>query len=423
MPTAEENQAAAKDPRVGDRWKCNARGSDWLATVTARDNAKAKAKYTLERDGGKPIEYERTLKDFTSSIYASGWELIERGPAPAAEKPDRDPRIDPVFGDELKCTEGHTREVGQVGKNGLGYECVWYDQYTPGGNRYIREVCSLGEWREINRGAEILAYGDRPAPAAKPERDPYTTPVVGDFWEIGKGGTCAEVQDFDGVRVSVKQGHRLEGQPFDGKLWLYPLTEWINSNRRWTLHRRGDDPAWRPPEERAEQPAPGIKVGDRVRLAPVGEMGNVTSKDDYGVKILFDGDTKPQTFSHRDVEHWLTIIPPAADASTDDEPPTPAPFATYQSDPVEEQHYRDSKYIRSIRAVKGEQSIDVDVYEVLEAFNVTCPARQHALKKLLCAGLRNKGSVMQDLREAEACVRRAMEMQYSREAVAAAKQA
>ena len=47
-----------------------------------------------------------------------------------------------------------------------------------------------------------------------------------------------------------------------------------------------------------------------------------------------------------------------------------------------------SKYLRSIdMPVPGK----VDVYSVLEAFDVRCPARQHAIKKLLCAGLRGKG--------------------------------
>ena len=50
----------------------------------------------------------------------------------------------------------------------------------------------------------------------------------------------------------------------------------------------------------------------------------------------------------------------------------------------------------------------VDVYSVLVAFDVTCPARAHAIKKLLCAGLRNKGSVGQDLVEAYDAIERAM---------------
>ena len=65
-----------------------------------------------------------------------------------------------------------------------------------------------------------------------------------------------------------------------------------------------------------------------------------------------------------------------------------------------------SKYLRQIHLVDGR----ADVYAVLDAFAVTCPARQHAIKKLLCAGLRGKGDELQDLREARDAVDRAVEM-------------
>ncbi len=53
----------------------------------------------------------------------------------------------------------------------------------------------------------------------------------------------------------------------------------------------------------------------------------------------------------------------------------------------------------------------VDVYAVLKAFDVTCPARAHAIKKLLCAGLRDKGDTLQDLREAGDAISRAIEIE------------
>lgn len=75
-----------------------------------------------------------------------------------------------------------------------------------------------------------------------------------------------------------------------------------------------------------------------------------------------------------------------------------------------------SKYIREIyNCVDGTKSL-VDVYAVIEAFKVTCPARQHFLKKVLCAGIRNKGSQLADLREAQDALYRAMELQEGREA-------
>jgi hypothetical protein len=73
------------------------------------------------------------------------------------------------------------------------------------------------------------------------------------------------------------------------------------------------------------------------------------------------------------------------------------------------------KYLRNVVCnVDGK----VDVYAVLEAFDVKCGARQHAIKKLLCSGIRGKGSCLQDLREARDAVERAIQMEESREAAA-----
>lgn len=77
------------------------------------------------------------------------------------------------------------------------------------------------------------------------------------------------------------------------------------------------------------------------------------------------------------------------------------------------------KYLRIIKAVVGGgHPATVDVYCVLDAYAVTCPARAHAVKKLLCAGLRGKGSELDDLREALEAVQRAVELQGQREAAA-----
>ena len=72
-----------------------------------------------------------------------------------------------------------------------------------------------------------------------------------------------------------------------------------------------------------------------------------------------------------------------------------------------------SKYHRTIHGVSEGTAI-VDVYNVLEAFSVTCPACQHAIKKLLCAGLRGKGNRLQDLTEAAASITRAIELEKQR---------
>ena len=66
-----------------------------------------------------------------------------------------------------------------------------------------------------------------------------------------------------------------------------------------------------------------------------------------------------------------------------------------------------SKYLRKITLTEDGC---IDVYAVLLAFGVTCPARQHAIKKLLCSGLRGKGDVLQDLREAHDAITRSIQL-------------
>lgn len=72
-----------------------------------------------------------------------------------------------------------------------------------------------------------------------------------------------------------------------------------------------------------------------------------------------------------------------------------------------------NKYHRKIKTASGE-SATVDIYDVLIAYDVTCPARAHAIKKLLCAGIRGKGDAVQDLTESIACIQRAVELEKVR---------
>lgn len=58
--------------------------------------------------------------------------------------------------------------------------------------------------------------------------------------------------------------------------------------------------------------------------------------------------------------------------------------------------------------------IEADVYDVLVAWNVSCPARHHAIKKLLMAGQRGVKSTLQDLEEARDAVTRAIELERAR---------
>lgn len=56
---------------------------------------------------------------------------------------------------------------------------------------------------------------------------------------------------------------------------------------------------------------------------------------------------------------------------------------------------------------------EIDVYDILKAFNVVNPATQHAIKKLLCAGDRGYKDKVQDLKEALASIERAIELENS----------
>lgn len=53
----------------------------------------------------------------------------------------------------------------------------------------------------------------------------------------------------------------------------------------------------------------------------------------------------------------------------------------------------------------------VDVYDILSAFNVTCPALQHAIKKLLMPGQRGAKNRLADLIEARQALDRAIDME------------
>lgn len=68
-----------------------------------------------------------------------------------------------------------------------------------------------------------------------------------------------------------------------------------------------------------------------------------------------------------------------------------------------------NKYHRTITGIDG-QRVTVDVYAVLVAFDVTCPAIAHAVKKLLAPGQRGHKDKGQDLREAVQSIERAAQM-------------
>jgi shikimate 5-dehydrogenase len=56
------------------------------------------------------------------------------------------------------------------------------------------------------------------------------------------------------------------------------------------------------------------------------------------------------------------------------------------------------------------KGLELDVYDVLKAFEVSNPAIQHAIKKLLKGGKRGYKDVSQDYKEAIQSINRAIEL-------------
>lgn len=63
-------------------------------------------------------------------------------------------------------------------------------------------------------------------------------------------------------------------------------------------------------------------------------------------------------------------------------------------------HYK--KYVKHLETI--------DVYRVLDLFDVTDPCEQHAVKKILCAGIRGAKTAEQDIQEAIDSLNRRLEM-------------
>lgn len=72
-----------------------------------------------------------------------------------------------------------------------------------------------------------------------------------------------------------------------------------------------------------------------------------------------------------------------------------------------------NKYTRTIRNEAGE-SIEVDIYDVLEAFSVHCPAIAHAVKKQLAPGQRGVKTSKEDIVEAVQSLNRAVHLELGR---------
>ena len=159
----------------------------------------------------------------------------------------------------------------------------------------------------------------------------------------------------------------------------------------------------------------GIQLGKwEIAAGWVGKTVGSTTDGDYVVRARYHNPAhieweKRQAAKHvNNPEMKPTVIPiepheSSSSSEMSEETITPTAMNTTYG----------NKYHRTIKGVT-EGSAVVDVYCVLEAFAVTCPARQHAIKKLLCAGLRGKGDSVQDLTEAMESVARAITLEKQR---------
>lgn len=79
----------------------------------------------------------------------------------------------------------------------------------------------------------------------------------------------------------------------------------------------------------------------------------------------------------------------------------------YYKDPYDE-IYEPPKSVNKYE--KRIKNTTIDVYDVLLAYGVTCPAMQHAIKKCLMSGQRGYKDTTQDKREAIQSIERSIEL-------------
>lgn len=70
---------------------------------------------------------------------------------------------------------------------------------------------------------------------------------------------------------------------------------------------------------------------------------------------------------------------------------------------------RENKYNREIIGLDGTVTT-VDCYRVIDAFKVADPATQHAIKKLLCLGLRGHKDYLTDINDSIESLQKAKEL-------------
>lgn len=123
--------------------------------------------------------------------------------------------------------------------------------------------------------------------------------------------------------------------------------------------------------------------------------------------ILYDEDRGDYGYAHHDGsrKEYHTVI------TYDDLLANYLPKDTALNDAVDEALKEVAKNEDKLNKYKKQcKGIEIDVYDVLKAFNVVNPAIQHAIKKLLAGGQRGYKDVEQDYNEAIQSIQRGIEL-------------
>ena len=209
--------------------------------------------------------------------------------------------------------------------------------------------------------------------------------------ELVQSGDLVRFRDDDGVLREWQSADHLAGTRVDS------FVGWHGGDVQFARVPTANAGKPSDRDEWITDPTETIQRGDllRVRDDKHSEYGAWLPADHLaGREVGYFAD-----WHRRDIQFCRPAQPAVQPAS--EQPPAPTPD-------------RGSKYHRTIRqTLPGDThglALTVDVYDVLQAFGVTCPALQHAIKKLLCAGLRGSKSAEQDISEAANSCRRAIEL-------------
>ena len=82
-----------------------------------------------------------------------------------------------------------------------------------------------------------------------------------------------------------------------------------------------------------------------------------------------------------------------------------------RDEPIKVIKHKYQKPIKGKIVPEDNNMLYVDVYDVVKAFDVVCPAMQHAIKKMLCSGQRGVKDSVRDKREAIDSINRSIELE------------